>query len=98
MDARKLIASLCYFSIFFAGFLVPVIVYFVTNDGRVREHAKKALLSHLLPFLSLIFFLIIWMATISVTSTIFLGVISLILYFVVMIWNVIKGIQVLLER
>ncbi|NEN86560.1 DUF4870 domain-containing protein [Paenibacillus elgii] len=98
MDTRKLIASLCYFSIFFAGFLVPVIVYFVTNDGWVREHAKKALLSHLLPFLSLIFFLIIWIATISVSSTIFLGVLSLILYFVVMIWNVIKGIQVLLER
>ncbi|KZE83500.1 hypothetical protein AV654_07955 [Paenibacillus elgii] len=98
MDTRKLIASLCYFSIFFAGFLVPVVVYFVTNDSWVREHAKKALLSHLLPFLSLIFFLIIWIATISVSSTIFLGVVSLILYFIVMIWNVIKGIQVLLER
>src|SRR5699024_8196626 len=35
----------CYFSVFFAPFLFPIVVYFVVGL-EVKRHAKKALWSH----------------------------------------------------
>jgi multisubunit Na+/H+ antiporter MnhE subunit len=98
MEAGKLISSLCYFSIFFAGFIVPLVIYFITNDYEVRHHAKRALVSHILPFFSLFLLLILLLPRPYISGLIVLGVLSAVLYFVVIIWNIIKGIQVLMER
>ncbi|WP_240322192.1 hypothetical protein, partial [Serratia marcescens] len=39
------------FSVFFAGFLFPLVVFFVTEDKDTKRHAKKAFLSHLIPLI-----------------------------------------------
>ncbi|XQY91461.1 hypothetical protein ACNRWW_18500 [Metabacillus sp. HB246100] len=48
---NKFVASLNYFSVFFAPFLLPIAIYFIADHHEVKEHAKKALISHIVPFL-----------------------------------------------
>lgn len=50
-DTRPL-SALSYLSIFFAPFIVPILVFLLSKDEDVRAHSKKALISHLFPFLS----------------------------------------------
>ncbi|KGX84417.1 DUF4870 domain-containing protein [Pontibacillus litoralis] len=102
MDSNKVIASLCYFSIFFAPVILPIVVYFV-SEGETKVHAKKAFWSHIVPYLVLVTgFIVFGVVGITTNSgtiaglsfiTIFLifGLLCL-FYF---IWNIIKGIQVL---
>lgn len=54
MSNTKLLSSLCYFSIFFAPLLLPAIIYFVTDEVDVRNHAKKSFISHIIPMSLLI--------------------------------------------
>lgn len=54
MSNNKLLAALCYFSVFFTPLLVPVIIYFVSDDREVKHHAKRSLVSHLVPVVLLI--------------------------------------------
>ncbi|ARD47709.1 hypothetical protein SporoP37_05860 [Sporosarcina sp. P37] len=54
MSNSKLLASLSYFSVFFAPLLLPIIIYFVSDEFEVRRHAKKALVSHIVPLALLI--------------------------------------------
>jgi hypothetical protein len=110
MNSNKVLASLCYFSILFAGFIFPIIVYFVADDPEVKKHAKKAFLSHCIPvatIAAIVFFIIagIFMGATQQYSDVSLlvgsglvwigfaiaGVVNL----VVVVWNIIKGIQVL---
>lgn len=49
MENNKIISALCYVSLLFAPFLLPVIVYFVIKDKQVQYHAKRAFLSHSIP-------------------------------------------------
>ena len=105
MDANKVLASLCYFSIFFAGFIFPIIVYFVSDDARVKQHAKKAFISHLIPFLTVLGVIICGFALGMFTNgafpdaipgIIFIGfILAGIVNFIIVIWNIIKGITVL---
>ena len=98
MDTNRLISSLCYFSIFFAGFIFPIAVYFIVDHHEVKEHAKKSFLSHLIPLVSIpIFFLLFLFPNgegqffFVIIMFIVFGLINL----AVIIWNVVKGIQVL---
>ena len=54
MKNNKLLAALCYFSVFFAPLLLPVIIYFITDDREIKFHAKRSLISHLIPTVILI--------------------------------------------
>lgn len=54
MSNSKLLSALCYFSVFFAPLLLPVIIYFVSDEFEVRCHAKKSLVSHIIPVALLI--------------------------------------------
>lgn len=54
MSNSKLLSSLCYFSIFFAPLLLPIIIYFVSDEYEVKQHAKKSLISHIIPMTLLI--------------------------------------------
>ncbi|WP_342506337.1 hypothetical protein [Sporosarcina sp. FSL K6-2383] len=54
MQNNKLLASLCYFSVFFAPLLLPVIIYFISDNREIKYHAKRSLISHLVPTLLLI--------------------------------------------
>lgn len=103
MDTDKVLSALSYFSILFAGIIFPIVVYFVATNGKVKSHAKKALLSHLIPFIpilvsGLIFIIGILSGTGEMVFSIilFIGVgISIILSIVVLIWNIIKGVKVI---
>lgn len=102
MNEKKILSALCYFSVFFAPFLFPIVVYFVVGP-EVKRHAKKALWSHLIPLVVLCAGLI---------TTVILGIngwehfaVSLIVMYalfailalIVVIWNIVKGIQVITE-
>lgn len=97
MNTNKLVSSLCYLSVLFAPFILPIVIYFVAKDD-VKYHAKRALLSHLIPFLSIIFLIIgighfahgfIWF---SLMILVFGG-----LSFIVMIWNLVIGVKLLID-
>ncbi|MCA0172764.1 DUF4870 domain-containing protein [Bacillus sp. RAR_GA_16] len=95
MSVEKVMSSLCYFSVFFAPFLFPIIVYFVVRDEEVSYHAKRSIVSHLLPFLTIILALFaIFVMDIGVVIILGFILFSL-LNVVVFIWNIVKGIQVL---
>ncbi|OEH92234.1 DUF4870 domain-containing protein [Bacillus solimangrovi] len=100
METNKVLSSLCYFSIFFAGFIFPIVVYFVSDDRELKDHAKSALLSHLLPFLSFVAGIILVITTSLAggePSLLFIlfFVIIMAINVIVVIWNIVKGIQVL---
>lgn len=102
METNKVLAALSYFSVLFAGFIFPLVVYFVTDDSNVKKHAKKAFLSHLIPLIPipLIFIVVINDITgnqgevFPVLLIIGIGL-SIILSLGVLIWNIIKGVKVL---
>lgn len=104
METNKILSALSYFSIFFAGFLFPLVVFFVTNDKRVKYHAKKAFLSHLLPLISipiLILGVVLDSSGNGMDVPVFFVIAMigfLILNFWVLIWNIVKGVKVLKEN
>lgn len=98
METRRLIAALCYLSIFFAGFILPILVYLVTNDDEIRSHARRAFVSHALPFFSLVILLLLWLTSPHLAGLLPILAVTLLLYGVVLIWNVIKAVQVLVGR
>ena len=105
MDNRKGLSALNYFSVFFAPFIVPIIIYFVSSDSEVKRHSIRALLSHVIPFI-LGIILVITLFIVGVFSMqasgdkIFVTWVLLtlgygLLYLVIVIWNVVQGIKVL---
>ena len=93
---RNLLSSLCYFSIFFAPFLFPVIVWIAVRDSYVQSHAKRALLSHFFPVLAvipLLYSLVSQRPGLFVTFLLLFGIV----YLVVFVYNIYKGIQSLRE-
>lgn len=54
MPNPKLLSALCYFSVFFLPLLLPFIIYLVTDESEVKLHAKRSLISHLIPVILLI--------------------------------------------
>ena len=46
---NKILSAICYVSLLFAPFLLPIVVYFFIKDKEVQYHAKRALLSHSIP-------------------------------------------------
>jgi len=102
---NRFLASLNYFSVFFAPFLLPIAIYFIVDQLEVKSHAKKALVSHIIPFLSLIGVVMVLFFSAGADSSqegiffsfifgfLFVGLINLI----VGIWNIVKGIQLLIR-
>ncbi len=101
-STEKVLASCCYFSIFVAPLLFPIIVYFVVPHEEVKSHAKKAFISHLLPFfcLFLVFLLGFVMNTpeqigvIVLIAMLLFGLVNLVIF----IWNIVKGVQLLVNE
>ncbi|MFY0145004.1 DUF4870 domain-containing protein [Bacillus cytotoxicus] len=102
MNGNHILASLSYFSIFFAPFLLPIIIYFVAEE-EVKYHAKKALWTHFIPYV-VVFIGFVMSSVFGLSSAnngavgivviatfVIAGIVS-IYYF---IWNIVKGIQVL---
>ncbi|MEH7075770.1 DUF4870 domain-containing protein [Neobacillus drentensis] len=104
METRKVLSSLCYFSIFFAGFLFPLIVYFASGDDVTKSHAKRSLLSHLIPLIptALMVFTIlndIFNLHDRISALTIISIVVLLLTgVIVIIWNIIKGVKVLINE
>ena len=106
METNKILSSLSYFSILFAPFILPVIVYFVSEDREVKYHAKRSLISHIFPvILTVILFFTLFFNIYSIPTDgtsmgpLVLPVILMLLYMLVygilLVWNIIQGIKVL---
>lgn len=101
MDMNKLLAAISYFSIFFAGILFPLIVWIVSSERFVKEHAKKAFLSHLFPLIPVPFIIYTAISGMiggqpEVPVLFFVSIIAVaVIGVIVTIWNIVKGIQVL---
>lgn len=98
LETRTLLSALCYFSIFFAGFIIPIVIYFISDDPEVKHHAKAAFISHIFPFTSLLFFLAVFLTMPSFSMVMIAAGFCVFLYTAVMIYNVIQGIRVLVTR
>ncbi|MEH7451676.1 DUF4870 domain-containing protein [Gottfriedia acidiceleris] len=102
METNKILSSLCYFSVFFAPFLFPIIVYFVAKDQQLKSHSKRAFFSHILPFLTIIILAIISLFTFNTfgdgVGFALIGgfVLAFIINLIVFIWNIVQGIKVLM--
>lgn len=107
VDQSKGLSALSYLSFYFAPFILPLIIFFVSKDDLVKNHSKKAFISQLIPivlgiFLIIYFFISVfsWNETFDVqnfyTSTIFIGfILFAIISFVLAIWNLVQAIKVL---
>ncbi|MGO1758756.1 MAG: DUF4870 domain-containing protein [Mammaliicoccus vitulinus] len=106
MQSEKILSSLCYFSVFFAPFLLPIIVWIVA-DKPVSTHAKSSLLYHVYPYiLGVLSVLLLAYANGSFEShlnnglMITLNIIAIfiaLLAFYYVIYNLYAGIKVLLK-
>ncbi|GAB2556667.1 DUF4870 domain-containing protein [Gracilibacillus alcaliphilus] len=110
MEGNKLLSSLCYFSIFFAPLLFPILVW-IFGDEVTKPHAKKALWTHIIPALTaiaavlVIGFLGIWQfqnnlenaSMVLLISTSIAMVVCFLISLYFLIWNIVKGIQILIS-
>ncbi|MED4803428.1 hypothetical protein [Bacillus atrophaeus] len=101
---QALIASLCYFSVFIAPLIVPIVAYFVVDEKETKRHAVRSLVSHIIPFFGWIFLIAAFIGGAIVANEesmmpVFLLIGGAIVYFLIVIgiiiWNVIQGIKVL---
>ena len=98
MNTNKLLAALNYFSIFFAGIIFPIVVYLVSEDKKVKGHAKKALISHLTILIPIPFMIYgVFTGAADEMSAFFIVsiVIFIILNLVIVIWNLVNGIKII---
>ena len=105
LDNSKGLSALNYFSVFFAPFIVPIIIYFISPDPEVKRHSIRALLSHVIPFILGIILavalLIVGVFSVQVSGEKVLVTWVLLvlgyglLYLAIVIWNVVQGIKVL---
>lgn len=106
MNETKVLSSLSYFSIFFAPFILPLIVFFASSNEITKGHAKRAFLSHLIPVIAgiIVFFIIFVFAFNSSAMTdssgpfiafILIMIVYAILSLGITIWNIVQGIRVL---
>ena len=66
MDNKKLLSVFSYLSIFFAPFIVPLAIYFISKDREVKHHSIRAIVSHLIPLVfGILFFILFMFSTLS---------------------------------
>jgi uncharacterized membrane protein len=104
METKKVLSALSYFSLLFAGFIFPLVVFLASEDKEVKYHAKRAFLSHLIPLITVPIILItLFIETTSNNIdipyyTIGAAILSSVVGIIVLIWNIVKGVKVLTEK
>ncbi|MDM5339988.1 hypothetical protein QUF84_22580 [Fictibacillus enclensis] len=95
-NLNRILSSLCYFSMFFAPFLFPVVIYLAVQDQEVMRHAKRSFLSHLFPVIAIPLSIIIVAETeFSITSIVVCAILFGLSSLVIMAWNIVQGIKTL---
>jgi arginine exporter protein ArgO len=105
VQSGKILAALCYFSIFFAPLILPIIVW-ILSDKPTSSHAAKSLIYHIITYLCpfiLIFSVTLGTGALSSQSTwqaVVMITIAIILL-VVTVWytikNIYRGVKVLIS-
>lgn len=102
LDSNKVLSAICYFSVLFAPFIVPIIIYFASDDSFVKKHAKSSLLSHVIPalFIPLVILAAFYdfaqtadFPILLLTTFVVFGIASLIIF----IWNLVRGVKLLIN-
>ena len=96
MQTRHILAALSYFSIFFAGIIVPLVIWLIADDRYVKKHASRALFSHIVPYVLLIFVIFSFFShqlLVGVGFFILFGLVILAMF----VWNVVMGVKILIE-
>lgn len=108
MENQKILSAFSYLSIFFAPFIVPLVVYFISKDSEVKRHSIRALISHLIPVaFGIVFFILFVFSTISFNTTdpfsngnslIIVWLVTFVIYLLVslaiVIWNIIQAVRI----
>lgn len=108
MQDNRVLNALSYFSVLFAPFLVPIIIWILGKDEDVKHHAKRALISHIIPLaLMIILIIAMFVGMIAEYQTNFMndgGIILLVLfvllivtYLISFVWNIFQGIKVIMK-
>ena len=109
MQDNKALNALRYFSVIFAPFLVPLIIWILGKDEDTKYHAKRSLISHIIPIIVMIILaIIVFVSAIADINdngtgdafalTMIIGfVVFGLVYFISFIWNIIQGIKVLMK-
>lgn len=105
MDNTKGLHALSYLSAFFAPFLFPIIIYFVSKEESIRYHSKRALISHIIPIvLGIVLFLAFFITASTadqlvgdfVTYSFIIGfIVYVVLTCAILIWNLVQAVKVL---
>lgn len=107
MNQSKGLSALGYLSFYFAPFILPLFVFFVTKDDFVKHHNKRAFISQLIPIvLGIIYFVLFTVFVVTDSNIygpgnffegwIFIGFIILVVISVAnAIWNLVQAIKVL---
>ncbi|WP_078378938.1 hypothetical protein [Sutcliffiella halmapala] len=94
----KLISAICYLSLFFAPFLLPLVVYFIVDEEEVKRHAAASFISHLIPaIVAPVFAIGLVFFNASLPWLIASIIVGVILVIGTIIWNIVRGIQLLRE-
>lgn len=94
---KQLLSSLSYFSIFFAPFIFPFLVWVLSDNAYVARHARLALFSHLIPVVAVIPLIYMIFNAEAFGSIIMYLILFSLIYFCTFVYNVLRGIQVLRE-
>lgn len=109
MQDNRVLNALSYFSVIFAPFLVPLIIWILGKDDDVKYHAKRAFLSHIVPTILIIILAIVvffgFIAEANMNGTgdttaigmVFGMAVCGLVYFIAFIWNIVQGIKVLMK-
>lgn len=102
MNTNKVLAGLSYLSVFCVAFIFPLIVFLVSSSTYVKEHAKKALISHIIPIIPVLVLVssVVYLELtnqLTDTTSIFLiagAIFTVVVSIIVSIWNLVKAIKV----
>lgn len=107
MNQSKGLSAIGYLSFYFAPLIIPIILFFISKEQEVRHHAKRALISHIIPFiLGIIYIILLFFTAFSeqesyaldnfLGSYLFIGfIIFAVISFIIAIWNLVQAIKVL---
>ncbi|MGZ9585192.1 DUF4870 domain-containing protein [Paenibacillus marinisediminis] len=96
METRYILAALSYFSIFFGGIIIPLVIWIVSNDPYVKRHSGRAFLSHILPY-GLTFIVLMSFFYGQFMASAALTLLFMFVILVMVIWNVAMGVKVVIE-
>lgn len=109
MEDNRALNALSYFSVIFAPFLVPLIIWILGKNSDVKYHAKRALISHIIPVvLMIILAIVVFVSAIADSASTGTGdtvalamiigfVVFGLVYLISFIWNIVQGIKVLMR-